>query len=56
MRAGQKLGLILLLTPLTRWRKYPAPNAEAMHAALQGLAERPALSRDVYEIVSKSLG
>ena len=45
-----------LLTPLTRWRKYPAPNAEAMHAALQGLAERPALSRDVYEIVSKSLG
>ena len=44
-----------LLTPLTRWRKYPPENAGAMREALQGLASRESLSLDVYEIVSKSL-
>ena len=44
-----------LLTPLTRWRRYPASRADLMRGALQELAERATLSRDVYEIVSKSL-
>ena len=44
-----------LLTPLTRWRKYAPARGELMRGALQELATRPDLSRDVYEIVSKSL-
>jgi len=44
-----------LLTPLTRWRKYTGTGS-LMQAELQRLADRPDLSRDVYEVVSKSLG
>jgi len=44
-----------LLTPLTRWRRYPGRGA-AMRAELERLANLPALSRDVYEVISKSLG
>jgi aminopeptidase N len=44
-----------LLVPLTRWKKYPAANADAMRAALEQLAAGKQLSKDVYEIVSKSL-
>ena len=44
-----------LLTPLTRWRRYPTHGA-AMRAELERLAALPALSRDVYEVISKSLG
>ena len=43
-----------LLTPLTRWRRYPAGSA-AMRSELERLAALPSLSRDVYEVVSKSL-
>ena len=43
-----------LLTPLTRWRNFP-DGAAAMRAQLRRLAALPALSRDVYEVVSKSL-
>jgi aminopeptidase N len=43
-----------LLTPLTRWRNYPG-GGDAMRAQLERLAELPSLSRDVYEVVSKSL-
>ena len=43
-----------LLTPLTRWRNYPA-GGEAMRAELERLADLPSLSRDVFEVVSKSL-
>lgn len=43
-----------LLTPLTRWRNYPA-GGEAMRRELERLAGLPSLSRDVYEVVSKSL-
>ena len=43
-----------LLTPLTRWRKFPAGGA-MMRAELERLAALPSLSPDVYEVVSKSL-
>jgi len=43
-----------LLTPLTRWRVFPR-GGPAMRAELERLAALPALSRDVYEVVSKSL-
>ena len=43
-----------LLTPLTRWRRY-GERSEQMRQALQQIAGLPELSRDSYEIVSKSL-
>jgi len=43
-----------LLTPLTRWRAYPREGA-AMRAELERLAALPTLSRDVFEVISKSL-
>jgi len=43
-----------LLTPLTRWRNYTG-RAELMRAELERLAAQPALSPDVYEVVTKSL-
>ncbi|MEM7690890.1 MAG: aminopeptidase N, partial [Pseudomonadota bacterium] len=43
-----------LLTPLTRWRFYPALG-DKMRTELERLAALPSLSRDVYEVVSKSL-
>ncbi len=43
-----------LLTPLTKWRNYTG-RAELMRIALERLAAEPALSPDVYEIVTKSL-
>jgi aminopeptidase N len=44
-----------LLTPLTRWRRYPQHHAQLMRSALEELAALDKLSPDVYEIVSKSL-
>jgi aminopeptidase N len=43
-----------LLTPLTRWRNYPV-GGDTMRGELERLAALPSLSRDVYEVVSKSL-
>ena len=43
-----------LLTPLTKWRRYPA-RGKLMRAELERLSAEPALSPDVFEIVSKSL-
>jgi len=43
-----------LLTPLTKWRNYTG-RAQLMRAELERLAAEPALSPDVYEVVSKSL-
>ncbi|MBL6714933.1 MAG: aminopeptidase N [Pseudomonadales bacterium] len=43
-----------LLTPLTRWRRYPSAAQAQMKAELERLAER-IRSPDVYEVVSKSL-
>ncbi|MFU8797219.1 MAG: aminopeptidase N [Gammaproteobacteria bacterium] len=44
-----------LLTPLTRWQRYLSPRKELMRKALVTIFEAPNLSKDVYEIVSKSL-
>jgi aminopeptidase N len=43
-----------LLTPLTRWRRY-GERGEQMRQALEQIAALPQMSRDVYEVVSKSL-
>jgi aminopeptidase N len=43
-----------LLMPLTKWRNY-AGRADLMRAELERLAAEPALSPDVFEIVTKSL-
>jgi len=44
-----------LLTPLTRWRRFEPVYAEGMRAVLKELLDRPGLSRDSFEVVSKSL-
>ena len=44
-----------LMTPLTKWRKYPEPLSGRMKAQLQRVLASPQLSKDVYEIVNKSL-
>ncbi|MCX2981694.1 aminopeptidase N [Halieaceae bacterium IMCC14734] len=43
-----------LLTPLTKWRRYDK-RQQLMHSELQTIAALPDLSRDVYEVVAKSL-
>lgn len=44
-----------LLTPLTRWRKYNPARQALMKAQLQRVAAQAELSKDVFEVVSKSL-
>lgn len=44
-----------LVTPLSRWRKYPGRRAALMQGQLERLMGEPGLSRDVYEMVNKSL-
>ena len=44
-----------LLLPMTRWHRFGSDAQAMMKAELQRLAELPHLSRDVYELVSKSL-
>ncbi len=44
-----------LLTPLTQWRRYDAARQEKMRGQLQRILDSGVCSRDVYEIVSKSL-
>ncbi|MFT3929960.1 MAG: aminopeptidase N [Spongiibacteraceae bacterium] len=43
------------LAPLSKWKKYPAAAQQMMIAELKRIAAEPNLSRDVYEVVSKSL-
>lgn len=43
-----------LLTSLTHWHRFAEPNSSLMKQALQQLSQRE-LSKDVYEVVSKSL-
>ncbi len=43
-----------LLTPLTRWRRY-GKRSEQMRGALETIAALPSLSKDVFEVVTKSL-
>ncbi|MCW8127794.1 aminopeptidase N [Microbulbifer halophilus] len=44
-----------LVTPLTRWKKYTEELGEKMRAALQSVMDSGKISRDLYEVVSKSL-
>ena len=44
-----------LLTPLTKWKKYNAIRQGLMKAQLQRILAVPQLSKDVFEVVSKSL-
>lgn len=44
-----------LIAPLTKWRKYDAQRQPLMRAALQRILDEPNLSKDVYEVVSKSI-
>ena len=44
-----------LVTPLTRWRKFAPAYSEQMKAALERIRDKDGLSRDVYEVVYKSL-
>lgn len=44
-----------LAAPLGGWRRYDAGRAEKMKAALERILKKPKLSRDLYEIASKSL-
>ena len=43
------------LTPLTRWRKYGPERQALMQAQLRRIQAEKELSRDVYEVVTKSL-
>ncbi len=45
-----------LLAPLGRWRRYDPARQDRMKAELERILAAPHLSRDVYEIASKSLG
>jgi len=44
-----------LLGPLTKWKRIGQPNGTKMKQALEKIASRGNLSKDVYEVVSKSL-
>ena len=44
-----------LLSPMTRWHRFGADAQAMMKAELERLSRLPHLSRDVYELVSKSL-
>jgi aminopeptidase N len=44
-----------LVTPLTRWRRYDEIRRQKMRRELERIAAVPGLSRDVYELVAKSL-
>ena len=45
-----------LLTPLTHWKKQPPQKQTLMQAQLQRILDVDGLSKDVYEVASKSLG
>jgi len=44
-----------MLSSLTKWRKYGAQRQEKMRTQLARILAKPDLSKDVYEVVSKSL-
>ena len=44
-----------MLTPLTRWKKYSLQRQELMREQLQRIEASEDLSKDVFEVVSKSL-
>jgi aminopeptidase N len=44
-----------LLLPMTKWQRYDAGRQQLMMQSLERIAREEKLSRDVYEVVSKSL-
>lgn len=44
-----------LVSPLTRWRKFAPVHGDQMKSALETIRDKSGLSRDVYEVVHKSL-
>lgn len=44
-----------LLTPLTRWRKFDPARQSMMKAQLRRISDKPGLSKDVREVVERSL-
>ena len=44
-----------IITPLTRWKKYDESRQVLMRACLEKIQQTPDLSKDVYEVVNKSL-
>jgi aminopeptidase N len=44
-----------LLTPLTKWKKYSPDRQRLMKTELERIMATPGLSKDVFEVVSKSL-
>ncbi|MDE0271530.1 MAG: aminopeptidase N [Gammaproteobacteria bacterium] len=44
-----------LLTPLTQWKKFDAARQRLMRAGLERLEAQAGLSKDVFEVVTKSL-
>jgi aminopeptidase N len=44
-----------LITPLTKWKKYDPARQMLMKGELERIMVEPSLSKDVYEVVSKSL-
>ena len=44
-----------LVTPLTRWKKYDNKRQALMRTQLQRISKEKTLSKDVYEVVAKSL-
>lgn len=44
-----------LVSPLTRWKKFSPQYSSQMKAALERIRDKAELSRDVYEVVHKSL-
>ena len=44
-----------LLTPLTQWKKFDATRQRLMRAGLERLEAKAGLSKDVFEVVTKSL-
>jgi len=45
-----------LVSALSRWKRFDAARQALMQHELKRIVERPNVSRDVFEIVSKSLG
>jgi aminopeptidase N len=44
-----------MVAPMARWRRYDQGRQAHLRAQLERVLARPGLSRDVYEVVSKSL-
>jgi aminopeptidase N len=44
-----------LLTPLTRWRKYDSDRQSLMQTQLARILRKPNLSKDVQEVLEKSM-